>query len=100
MAQVLSIDSLCDVVQKPKKDKRILIRDQEGLDLLGRRLKELRISLGLSQEDLAHNADISVSQVSRIENGHINPTVSTIFHIARAMRVPVSDLFQFKLDPL
>lgn len=82
-----------------KENTRKLIRDQEGLDLLGRRLKVVRERIGMTQEDLAHSAGISVSQVSRIENGIINPTVSTIFYMARAMKLPVSSFFEFTLEP-
>jgi len=88
------------VIKKDINNKRKLIRDQEGLNLLATSIKQTRENMKLTQEDLAHNANISVSQVSRIENGTINPTVSTIFHIARAMKIPVSDLFKFTLGPL
>lgn len=78
---------------------RKLIRDQEGLDLLGHKLRQVRERVGMTQEDLAFGAGISVSQVSRIENGIINPTVSTMFYIARALELPLSELFDFTLAP-
>ncbi|MBP9151573.1 MAG: helix-turn-helix transcriptional regulator [Flavobacteriales bacterium] len=85
---------------KGSQKERVLVFDQEGVQKLAVRIKAMREELGLSQEDVAHGAIISVSQVSRIERGLLNPTVSTIFHIARAMKVPVANLFQFGLTPL
>tara|TARA_R110000868_G_scaffold196396_1_gene442280 strand:+ start:556 stop:855 length:300 start_codon:yes stop_codon:yes gene_type:complete len=92
--------ALCGVKNKGSQKERILVFDQEGVQKLAVRIKALREELGLSQEDVAHGGAISVSQVSRIERGLLNPTVSTIFYIARAMKVPVAELFQFELTPL
>lgn len=100
MAQVLYAQSLCHVKPKDQTGKRQLIRDQEGLNLLAKRLRELREEKGFTQEELAFRSGISVSPVSRIETGVINPTVSTMFHIARSLRVSVSELFSFRLSPL
>ena len=45
----------------------------------GRNLKILRKEANLSQEDLANDCDISISQIGRIERGEINTTISTLF---------------------
>ena len=87
--------SIC-YVQKLKKKKRVLIYDEEGLSLLAKRLKEIRAEKGFTQEDLAYESDIALSQIARIETSRINPTVSTIFRIARTLDIPVSELFNFK----
>ncbi|WP_241687458.1 helix-turn-helix transcriptional regulator [Flavobacterium sp. YO64] len=76
---------------------RKLIFDEEGLKSLAKRLKELRSEKGISQEELAYRAEITLSQIARIETVKINPTVSTIFKIARALDVPLSDIFDFEL---
>jgi transcriptional regulator with XRE-family HTH domain len=83
-----------------KKDikKRKLFFDEEGLQLLARRLKELRFERGLSQEEVAYRSEITLSQIARIETVRINPTVSTIFRIARALEVPLNELFNFELS--
>nr|WP_228011985.1 helix-turn-helix transcriptional regulator [Flavobacterium hungaricum] len=74
-----------------------MIFDQEGLQLLAKRLKELRSEKGVSQQELANRSEISLSQIARIETVKINPTVSTIFKIARTLEVSPSELFDFKL---
>lgn len=91
--------SLYHVDVKGKNEVRKLIRDQDGLDKLAHSLKRTRQNLRLTQEDVSYAAGISVSQVSRIERGILNPTVSTIFYLARAMKIPVAELFQFPLSP-
>ncbi len=85
-------------MQKSKKKKRVLIYDEEGLSLLAKRLKEIRAEKGFTQEDLAYESDIALSQIARIETSRINPTVSTIFRIARTLDIPVSELFNFKFQ--
>lgn len=88
--------SICYV--KKAKKKRVLIYDEEGLNQLAKKLKEVRAKQGYTQEDLAFESGLSLSQIARIETMKINPTVSTIFCIARTLNVPVSDLFDFKLS--
>lgn len=85
-------------MKKPKKTKRVLIYDEEGLALLANKLKEVRAKQGYTQEDLAFESGLSLSQIARIETMKINPTVSTMFVIARTLNVPVAELFEFKLS--
>jgi len=84
-------------VKKPKKNPRKLVYDEEGLKLLASKLKEVRAKKGFTQEELAYQSGLSLSQIARIETVKINPTVSTIFKIARTLKVNVSELFDFKL---
>jgi transcriptional regulator with XRE-family HTH domain len=84
-------------VKKAKKAKRVLIYDEEGLRLLANTLKKVRAKKGFTQEDLAYESGLTLSQIARIETLKINPTVSTLFCIARTLDVPVSDLFDFRL---
>lgn len=78
---------------------RKLIFDEEGLKLLAKRLKEIRLEKGVSQEELSYRSEITLSQIARIETVRTNPTVSTIFKFARALEVPLKDLFNFELPP-
>ena len=84
-------------MKKPKKNPRKLVYDEEGLKLLASKLKEVRAKKGFTQEELAYQSGLSLSQIARIETVKINPTVSTIFKIARTLKVNVSELFDFKL---
>ncbi len=83
--------------QRNKLNKRTLIFDQEGIELLAIELKKARISKDYTIRQLAFESGVSRSQIDRIEAARINPTVSTVFAISRALEIPLSELFQFKL---
>lgn len=78
--------------------KRVLIYDEEGLKLLAKKLVEVRKSKGFSQEELSHQSGITLSQIARIETERINPTVSTIFKIARTLDIRPAELLDFELS--
>lgn len=44
-------------------------------------------------EQLAADADMEYRQLSRIENGEINTSISRVFSLARALKVEAKDLF-------
>ena len=61
----------------------------------GKRLKILRVSKGMVQEELAEAAGISVDFLSLIERGRNSPSFISIEKIAKALDIPVKDLFDF-----
>jgi transcriptional regulator with XRE-family HTH domain len=68
---------------------------EQGLGDLGRRVLERRLSLGLSQEDLAERTGGKIDQtgVSRIERGATEePRILTVAAIARALGCTLDDL--------
>ena len=77
--------------------KRTIYWDQEGLDLLAERLKAVRKQQGFTQEKLAFDSGVALSQIARIELAQINPTASTLFRISRTLGVSPSTLFDFEL---
>lgn len=56
----------------------------------------MRKEAGLSQEDLANDADIPLSQVGRIERGEVNTTISTVYALSKALNVNPDTFFKFK----
>ena len=66
-----------------------------GLIAFGKRLRALRKSKGLSQEQLAWKADSELSQISRMERGIINAGLSQLFKIAEALEIHPKELFDF-----
>jgi transcriptional regulator with XRE-family HTH domain len=56
-------------------------------EIVRRRIRELRLERGLTQEQLCERADISVDAVSRIEGGTRVPTMETIERLAKAFAV-------------
>jgi transcriptional regulator with XRE-family HTH domain len=73
----------------------INIRDKKLLKNFGTRLRELRLKKDLSQEILAYEADIPISQIGRIERGEVNATLSTLKKIANALGISLSELVKF-----
>ncbi|WP_299127546.1 helix-turn-helix transcriptional regulator [uncultured Winogradskyella sp.] len=58
-------------------------------------MRKLRKERNLSQENLANDADIPISQVGRIERGEINTTITTLLSISKALNISIGDLFDF-----
>jgi transcriptional regulator with XRE-family HTH domain len=62
----------------------------DGRDLAAWNLRRWRVEKGLSQEQLAVDANVDRTYVSRLERGLENPTVGVLDRLARALSVPVS----------
>ncbi|MEV4419907.1 XRE family transcriptional regulator [Patulibacter sp. NPDC049589] len=60
---------------------------------VGRRLRELRRARGLSARAVAERAQVSPAYLSRLENGKVSPTVSTLTRVVQAMDESVASLF-------
>ena len=57
----------------------------EAARIVGERMRETRLGLGLSQEDVAELAEMHVTNVGKIERGQTNPSLSTIVALAGSM---------------
>ncbi len=70
-------------------------RDDIRLKEFGEHFRQVRLSKKMSQKELAFEADIEVSQISRIERGIINPTVTTLLVLAEALEIPASTFLKY-----
>ncbi|OJW82299.1 MAG: hypothetical protein BGO69_17060 [Bacteroidetes bacterium 46-16] len=66
------------------------------LKKLAGRIKELRESKGMSQQELAAKLDYEKSNMSRLESGLINPRIATLQKVAKALDVTLPELLTFK----
>lgn len=57
-------------------------------------IRELRHSMALSQEALAHEVGIHRTYVSQLERGLKSPSLKTIFKISEALNISLSELMQ------
>lgn len=64
--------------------------------VLGKRIAEIRKSNGLTQENLAEKTGYSVEFISLVERGLNAPSVAGLAKIAKALKVEVKDLFDFR----
>jgi transcriptional regulator with XRE-family HTH domain len=60
---------------------------------IGPRLRDQRKALGLSLRELARRIGVSASLVSQIERDKVNPSVSTLYALARELGLKMGDLF-------
>lgn len=64
------------------KDKGL----KRTLDHLGKEIKILRTSAGLSQEALALEAGVDRTYVSQLERGVANPSLKILFRISKVLK--------------
>ncbi len=62
----------------------------------GRRVKELRKSRNLTQEQLAEKIGMDTQNLCKMENGNHFPQTKNLYKLALALNVEVKDLFEFK----
>jgi transcriptional regulator with XRE-family HTH domain len=65
---------------------------------IGKRIKDIRVAQGLSQVDLVGRIEgkIDTTNISRIESGRTNPTIFTLYRIAEALEVHLSEITGFQ----
>ncbi len=72
----------------PKKKKR-----NRPFLAFGAEVRRRRLALNWSLEEFAERADLTSNYIGTIENGHRDPSLSTIESIARALGIPSGELF-------
>jgi transcriptional regulator with XRE-family HTH domain len=71
-------------------------RSTKTLKAFGKHLKKLRLERKLSQEKLSYMADpVSLNTISFIERGLVNPTLTNLILLARALDIPLKELMDF-----
>ena len=74
----------------PQRKK--IIRHDEIVARFGQRLRELRLGTGMSQAELARQADVTTNYISRLEGGGAAPGIDLVARLALALGVPIADL--------
>jgi len=65
----------------------------DPLDVFAANLRRLRVERGWSQERVAHESDLHMSHVSKIERSEREPGVRAISKLAIALEVSAAELF-------
>jgi transcriptional regulator with XRE-family HTH domain len=73
----------------------LLLRNKKAIIAFGAHVRQLRKARNMSMEALSHEVDVELSQIYRIETGKINPTLSTLVALAKALNIPLCDLMRF-----
>ncbi len=71
---------------------------KDVLQAFGRRVRQLRSNLGLSQEQFAERCGLHRTYIGAIERGERNVSLLNIEKIAIALGVKIVDLFVEKMD--
>ena len=61
--------------------------------VIGDRLRELREAKKMSQGDIEKRTGLLRCYISRVENGHTVPAIETLEKLARALEIPLYQLF-------
>lgn len=74
----------------------VIIMKREVLVKFGNKVRERRLSLGLSQEELAARANVHRTYVGMIERAEKNITLENIEKIAKALETPLEKIMNFE----
>jgi transcriptional regulator with XRE-family HTH domain len=74
----------------PQRKKTI--KHDEIVARFGVRLRELRLARGMSQAELAGQADVTTNYISRLEGGGAAPGIDLVARLAQALGVAIADL--------
>ncbi|MGH9679525.1 MAG: helix-turn-helix domain-containing protein [Candidatus Acidiferrales bacterium] len=67
--------------------------------LIGKRLRTLRAEKKITQREIEKRTGLLRCYISRVENGHSVPAVETLERFARALEVPMYQLFYEGKEP-
>lgn len=70
-------------------------RNNENIKF-GRRITELRLKQGLSQENLAFQSGINRTYMGEIERGEKSPTIVTIAKIAKGLGISIKQVMDYE----
>ena len=68
---------------------------EDSVKIISKNLKDARTKAGLTQNELADKAGISVNYYARLERAEVTPSVETIEKAVRALGIKSSDILPF-----
>jgi transcriptional regulator with XRE-family HTH domain len=80
----------------PQRKK--VIRHDAIVARFGERLRELRLGRGMSQAELARQAEVTTNYISRLEGGGAAPGIDLVARLAAALGVQMTDLLPATSD--
>ena len=89
-----NIDDFRDALARIAKKKGLVLRREDELHLtIGRNIRELRKGRGLTLKQMSRRTKLSVSLLSQIERAESSASVSSLFKVATALDVRITELF-------
>ena len=88
------VDEFAITIERILRRKGLLVDPEEELhSTIGRRVRELRKSGGLTLKQMSNRTGLSISLLSQIERAESSASVSSLFKLASAMGCKISDFF-------
>ena len=89
-----ALDEFRSVIEKIAKKKGLVLRREDELhQTIGRNIRELRKARGLTLKQMSRRTKLSVSLLSQIERAESSASVSSLFKVATALDVRITELF-------
>jgi DNA-binding NtrC family response regulator len=83
-----------EVLARIAKKKGLVLRHEDELHAaIGRQIRDLRKARSLTLKQMARRTNLSVSLLSQIERAESSASVSSLFKVATALDVRLTDLF-------
>jgi DNA-binding NtrC family response regulator len=83
-----------EAIQRIAKKKGLILRREDELHAtIGRSIRELRKARGLTLKQMSRRTKLSVSLLSQIERAESSASVSSLFKVATALDVRITELF-------
>ena len=73
-------------------------KKREMAEIFGIKIRELRKSLGLTQEELAEKADLNWKMISLIENGFGNMKLNNLIRLSEALNMSFPEMIYYCFD--
>ena len=74
------------------KNKEFQNKVEEFQIKIGKRIKEIRLSKGLTQSAVAHECAFTRQMISKIETGQVNLSLSSLIKLSEVLETTSSDL--------
>ena len=68
--------------------------NSDNIKELGKRIARVRKKQNYTQEELSHKADLTLSQIARIETGVINTSINTLYILSSALEIDIIEFFK------
>lgn len=89
-----SINEFREAINRIAKKKGLILRREDELHAtIGRSIRELRKARSLTLKQMSRRTNLSVSLLSQIERAESSASVSSLFKVATALDVRITELF-------
>jgi transcriptional regulator with XRE-family HTH domain len=85
-------------LRKRVRVKEAAGRSNNGILQVGGRIRDMRMSFGLTQEELAHRSNLTKGFISQLERNLTSPSLESMVAILRALNTDIVEFFRGQED--